>query len=747
MKVTVAQSAGFCFGVSRAVEMAMKLAEQSPVVTLGPLIHNREALEELECHGVRSVGSVAEIPEGTAVLLRAHGVPPEITDELAQKGIPYTDATCPFVRKIHQIVRDARAEGRTVVVIGDAVHPEVVGIRGHAGDAVVFPDVDSLNDWLGRDENAQKNLAVVAQTTTRRTNWEQCVNSLGKQCTNAKIFDTICSATDARQREAKTLAAKSEVMLVLGDPNSSNTRKLAQIARECCPRVYCIENAGQAQPFMWQGARTVGVTAGASTPAWIMKEVVNQMTEELKTAQAETVDKVEAPVTASAPTEQTPAPAEKNGEESFETLLEASIKTLNSGDRVTGTVTGITSGEVNVDLGVKQAAYIPVSELSDDPEYKVEENIRVGDEIDAFVVRVSDVEGMIMLSKKKLDSIRGWDIVQEACDNRTTMEGIVTEENKGGIVVMVKGIRVFVPASQTGLPRDTPMTGLVKQTVKLRITEVTRARRRVIGSIRAVHQEERRAKAEKLWETIDVGSEYDGVVKSLTSYGAFVDIGGVDGMVHISELSWRRIRHPSDVVKVGDSVRVFVLGFDKEKKRISLGYRRAEDNPWTKFISTFSIGDTARVKIAKFMPFGAFAEVLPGVDGLIHISQIADRRIARPEDVLQIGETVDARIIDIDMDRQKISLSIRALLEEQAEEVAVSEEAAVEETVPEEVVAEEATPEEEVAAKEAVSEEVAAEEAAPEEAVPEEAVAEETVAEETVAEEAAAEKATAEDPQ
>jgi len=291
------------------------------------------------------------------------------------------------------------------------------------------------------------------------------------------------------------------------------------------------------------------------------------------------------------------------------------------------------------------------------------------------------------------------------------------------------------------------MTGLVKQTVKLRITEVTRARRRVIGSIRAVHQEERRAKAEKLWETIDVGSEYDGVVKSLTSYGAFVDIGGVDGMVHISELSWRRIRHPSDVVKVGDSVRVFVLGFDKEKKRISLGYRRAEDNPWTKFISTFSIGDTARVKIAKFMPFGAFAEVLPGVDGLIHISQIADRRIARPEDVLQIGETVDARIIDIDMDRQKISLSIRALLEEQAEEVAVSEEAAVEETVPEEVVAEEATPEEEVAAKEAVSEEVAAEEAAPEEAVPEEAVAEETVAEETVAEEAAAEKATAEDPQ
>jgi 4-hydroxy-3-methylbut-2-enyl diphosphate reductase len=400
---------------------------------------------------------------------------------------------------------------------------------------------------------------------------------------------------------------------------------------------------------MWENCERVGITAGASTPAWILKEVVNKMTEELKTAQNE-------------------------AEESFETMLEASIKTLSSGDRVTGIVTGITSGEVNVDLGVKQAAYIPVGELSDDPNYKVEENIHIGDEIEAFVIRVSDIDGVCMLSKKKMDSIRGWDVVEEAKENHTVMEGIVTEENKGGIVAMVNGVRVFIPASQSGLPKDTPMTGLLNQKVKLKITEVTRARRRVVGSIRAVQQEERRAKAEALWAEIEEGKEYTGVVKSLTSYGAFVDIGGVDGMVHISELSWGRVRHPSEVVNVGDVVNVYVIGVDKEKKKISLGYRRAEDNPWTKFISNYSIGDTVKVKIAKFMPFGAFAEVLPGVDGLIHISQISDHHIAKPEDVLELGQEVDAKIIDIDMDRQKISLSIRALLEEADDEEPEAEE-------------------------------------------------------------------------
>ena len=682
MQITVAESAGYCFGVKRAVEMAERLAERGPVETLGPLIHNRLALEALHARGVREIASPEEASPGATVLIRAHGVPESVTRQLDERGIRWEDATCPFVAKIHRIAARESALGRTVCVIGDRSHPEVRGICGHAAESEVFADETELTQWLREGQNAQKSLSFVAQTTSKQKNWEQCVKSLKKQCTNAKSFDTICCATGMRQREAENLAAVSDVMLVLGDKASSNTAKLVEIAREHCPRVYALESAEELKHTMWENCERVGITAGASTPAWILKEVVNKMTEELKTAQNE-------------------------AEESFETMLEASIKTLSSGDRVTGIVTGITSGEVNVDLGVKQAAYIPVGELSDDPNYKVEENIHIGDEIEAFVIRVSDIDGVCMLSKKKMDSIRGWDVVEEAKENHTVMEGLVTEENKGGIVVMVNGVRVFVPASQSGLPKDTPMTGLLNQKVRLKITEVTRARRRVVGSIRAVQQEERRAKAEALWAEIEEGKEYTGVVKSLTSYGAFVDIGGVDGMVHISELSWGRVRHPSEVVSVGDIVNVYVIGVDKEKKKISLGYRRPEDNPWTKFISNYSIGDTAKVKIAKFMPFGAFAEVLPGVDGLIHISQIADHRIGKAEDVLELGQEVDARIIDIDMDRQKISLSIRALLEEAAEEE--SDEAPAEEPA-EEPAAEE--PAEEPAAEEpaeAPAEEPAAE--------------------------------------
>jgi len=640
MEIRIAKSAGFCFGVRRAVKMAEELAASGGGYTLGPLIHNRFVMERLDGMGVHVAQSAEEVPAGARVLIRAHGVPEQVYEELRARGVEIVDATCPFVARIHEIVKNEWEAGRQIVVLGDAEHPEVQGICGHCRDALVFADAEALENWGSLPENREKPLSVVAQTTAHKENWERSVKFLKKQYTNAKIFDTICSATDVRQTEAAQLAAESDTMLVLGDPMSSNTRKLAQIAREKCSLVICAENVDELDHQLLCRTRRLGITAGASTPEWIMKEVVNKMSEELKRVPEETMT-----------------------EESFEELLEQSIKTLNTGDKVTGIVTRVTGGEVYVDLGVKQAAYVPVSEMSDDPTYKVEENVKVGDEIDAFVVRVNDVEGMVMLSKKKLDSIKGWDNVADAVDSKETMEGVVTEENKGGVVVMVKGVRVFVPASQTGLPKDADMSTLIKQQVKLRITEVNRARRRVVGSIRAVTAEERRAKAEAIWNTIEVGNEYDGVVKSLTTYGAFVDIGGVDGMVHISELSWGRVRHPSEIVKVGDAVKVFVIGVDKEKKKISLGYRRAEDNPWTKFISQFQVGDTASVKVLKFMPFGAFAEVIPGVDGLIHISQIATTHVKKADDVLTEGEVVDAKIVDIDMDRQKVSLSIRALLE------------------------------------------------------------------------------------
>ena len=381
-------------------------------------------------------------------------------------------------------------------------------------------------------------------------------------------------------------------------------------------------------------AEVVGITAGASTPAWIIKEVCDKMSDEIMEI-----------------------------EKSFAELLEESIKTLNTGDKVTGTVVAITPTEIQVDLGTKHAGYIPVSELTDDPTAKVEDLVKVGDEIETFVVRVNDQEGVVTLSKKRLDVVKGWEEIETARENETVLEGVVTEDNKGGVVVSVKGIRVFVPASQTGLPRETPMSTLLKQKVRLVITEVNRARRRVVGSISRVLRAERAAAAEKVWAEIEDGKRYTGTVKSLTSYGAFVDIGGVDGMVHISELSWSRIKHPSEVVKVGDTVDVYVISADPEKKKISLGMKDHSQDPWTVFTSTYQVGDVANVRIVKLMTFGAFAEIVPGVDGLIHISQIADHRIEKPGDVLAEGDKVDVKITDVDMENKKVSLSIRALLE------------------------------------------------------------------------------------
>ena len=349
--------------------------------------------------------------------------------------------------------------------------------------------------------------------------------------------------------------------------------------------------------------------------------------------------------------------------ESFEEMLEKSIKTLHTGEKVSGIVTSITATEVSVDLGTKQSGYIPIGEFLDETNTNIDDVVKIGDTIESFVMRVNDVEGMVMLSKRRLDAIKNWDIIEAAKDSRAIVEGIVTEENKGGVVVNVKGVRVFVPASQTGLPKSSPMADLVKKTIKLRITEVNASRRRVVGSIRAVAADERREKSDRLWSEIETGKQYSGVVKSMTSYGVFVDIGGVDGMIHISELSWTRIKQPSEVMSVGDEVSVYVLSFDKENRKISLGYKRNEDNPWTRFTTGNAIGDVVKVKIVKMMPFGAFAEIIPGVDGLIHISQITDHRIGLPSEILSNGQVVDVKITEIDNDRKKVSLSIKALID------------------------------------------------------------------------------------
>lgn len=641
MKVIVAQSAGFCFGVSRAVNLTKEAAHKG-AYALGNVIHNADVIAMLEQRGLVTVKDPADVPPGSTAVIRAHGACRSVYEELAAKNAEWVDTTCPFVRRIHRIVEEAALNKQPVLIIGDANHPEVLAIADRAYEATILSNPSDWPSLLAINPSWRTDpLCVVAQTTLDRTAWEFCVNAIKKECTNAQIFDTICNATDTRQKEAQTLAEQADVMLVVGDPQSANTRRLFELCRARCKETYFIAGADELSDEFCESIRTrpgiLGITAGASTPVWKIKEVNNKMAEETTMVE---------------------------GNENFAEMVEQSIKTLHTGEKVTGIVTRITSTDIHVDLGTKHAGFIPLSEYSDDPSVKPEDELTIGDEIEVFVTKVNDQEGIVTLSKKRVDAQRGWDSIDEARVERALLEGTIVEENKGGVVALVNGVRVFIPASHTGLPREASMTELVKQNVTLRIIEVNRQKRRVIGSIRYANEDLRKLAAAALWETLAVGNEYDGVVKSLTSFGAFIDIGGADGMAHVTELSWSHVKNPADVLSVGEKVRVRVIGLDPEKKKISLTLKDEKDNPWMKFINTFQVGDITDVKVVKLMPFGAFAEVLPGVDGLIHISQLADRRIARPADVVSEGDVVRAKILAIDHERQKISLSVRAVLEE-----------------------------------------------------------------------------------
>ena len=652
-KVLLAESAGFCYGVKRAVELARKTAEETGGCwMLGDLIHNTHVVEDLTARGIRKTEDPGSLGAGDTVVIRSHGEVKSVLDGLEARGVRCVNATCPNVCRIQKLVAQAEQEGRQPIIIGEPHHPEVVGVASWCRSALVFDGPEAVNMWLEEDiSHRQIPVTVVAQTTCIRKLFESSWEILKKECTNVKIFDTICNATHKRQTEAADIAGKVDVMVVVGDRKSANTKHLTEICQKSCSRVIQIESADELSREIFRGCGAAGLTAGASTPAGIIKEVYASMSEEIKAAEGM--------------------------DESFEELLNQSFKTLNTGEKVTGIVTAITPTEVQVDVGAKQSAYIKMSELTDDPTAKPEDIVKIGDEIETYIVRVNDVEGYAELSKKRLDAVKVWENIETAVEEKTVMEGTVTEENKGGIVVSVKGVRVFVPASQSGQPRGADLSAMKGQKVQLRITEVNRARRRVVGSIRSVTDEARKAAQEAVWSSIEVGKHYTGTVKSMTSYGVFVDIGGVDGMVHISELSWSRIKTPSEVCKVGDTMDVYVISFDAEKHKISLGVKDHSVDPWNVFMSKYSVGDVASVRIVKLMTFGAFAEVVPGVDGLIHISQIADRRIEKPEDVLSEGQIVDAKITAVDEEKKKISLSIRALLAPAVEKAA--EEAPVEE--------------------------------------------------------------------
>ena len=647
-EVILAESAGFCFGVKRSVELAEQMLDGGGACySLGELIHNDDVVRHFRERGLHVVETPEEVPIGAKAIIRAHGVSMDVEARLRARTGQVVDSTCPMVLRIHKLVREASAEHRQVVVIGTASHPEVVAICGCCENALVFEDAQALDAYLEKHPEFGENpVTMVIQTTQTRENFEQCEKKLKKECTNLKIFDTICEATSTRQSEAVKLASECDAMVVIGGKHSANSVHLSDLCSAHCTNVQFIENVNELDMAALRDAQKIGITAGASAPSWIIKEVKQTMTDEIKNE--ETTAGI--------------APTEK----SFEELLEESFKSIYNGDKVTGEVVAITPTEVNVDLGMKYSGFIPTTEFTEETGAKIEDCIKVGDQIEAVVVRVNDVEGTVQLSKKRLDAAKTGELIVAAAESGEIMEGVVTEDNKGGVVVSVKGNRVFVPASQTGLPREAEMSSMLKEHVRLKITEIKG--RRVVGSIRAVQREERRIAAEKVWSEIEVGKHYNGVVKSIASYGVFVDIGGIDGMVHVSELSWGRVRNPADIVSVGQEMDVYVISFDQEARKISLGHKDPNGNPWTKFLETYQVGDVAKVKIVKLMDFGAFAEVLPGVDGLIHISQIADHRIDKPGDVLTVGEEVEAKITAIDEEKQKISLSIRALLEPQRDE-------------------------------------------------------------------------------
>lgn len=646
-KIIVAESAGFCFGVNRAINILYKLIDENkPACTLGPIIHNMQMVNELREKGVRTIDKISEAKENETIVIRSHGVPQSIVDEINERHLDYIDATCPFVSKIHKIVSETDDDS-IVIIAGDKNHPEVQGIMGHCkSKCYTFKNQEELQELFSIiPQKNYKTIKIVAQTTFDLKEWEKSLKSLKNVYTNTKIFDTICNATSIRQREAANISKSVDLMFVIGDKHSSNSFKLYSICSSNCENTFFIETADELPLEMVKKADSIGVTAGASTPARIIKEVLDKMSE----------------VNTSSVNE---------NELSFEEMLEESLKSMNTNERVMGTVMSIApNGDVSVDVGRKQAGFIPKDEISYDPTVTAQDVLKVGDEIELLIMKTNDQEGTIMLSKKRVDAQKNWEELEALNGSDEIFTGKVIEAVNGGIIVMLKGNRIFIPASQATLSRDEDPSALVGKEVQYRLLEVSRKgrRKRAIGSIKSVLKEKRAEEKAKLLETLAVGNHYKGVVKSLTSYGAFVDIGGVYGMIHISELSWSRIKHPSEVVNVGDKVEVYIKDINEETKKISLGYKKEEDNPWFILKNEYPVGSVVKCKIVGLTTFGAFANIIPGIDGLIHISQIANKRIDKPQDVLSVGQEVEAKIIAIDFDKKRVSLSMRALLPEEAD--------------------------------------------------------------------------------
>lgn len=635
MEITVAKSAGFCFGVNRAIEAVYAAIGTGTLYTYGPIIHNKTVTDNLAKQGVKSIENLDGIDEGT-IVIRSHGVGEIVYKQIEKKGLKIIDGTCPFVKKIHSIVHKDYKEGSKIIIVGSKIHPEVMGINGWCNnDAMIVESIEEVSNLEIKENNKY---SVVVQTTFRRNKFDNIVEALQKKKIDAKIYNTICSATDERQKEAIEISKIMDKMIVIGDKNSSNTQKLYEICKKNCYNTYNVESFEDLVLNIFNRNDKIGITAGASTPSAIIKEVISVMSE----IQNDVVEKIE-------------------GEEelTFQQMLDESLVTLHTGDVVKGTVIQISNEEVSVNLGYKSDGIIPRGEYSSDATVVPSKEVSLGDEIEVFVVRVNDGDGNVLLSKKRIESMKGMDDLQKAFDDKTAVEGKVTEVVKGGIIAVVNGVRVFIPSSQVS-NRFVEDLGVYKgQTINFNIIELDRTKRRIIGGRKALIEKENASKKEALFATIEAGKKVTGTVSRLTDFGAFVNLGGIDGLIHISEMSWGRITNPREVLKEGDKVEVVVLEADKEKGKISLSLKDVSSNPWAGAAEKYAVGSIVEGKVVRMVPFGAFVELEVGVDGLVHISQIANKHVVKPEDELKIGEIIKVKVLEVNAEAKKISLSKR----------------------------------------------------------------------------------------
>ncbi|MBQ8209687.1 MAG: bifunctional 4-hydroxy-3-methylbut-2-enyl diphosphate reductase/30S ribosomal protein S1 [Clostridia bacterium] len=663
MQIILAETAGFCFGVNRAVNKVEDLlSSDKKVATLGPLIHNPQYIDSLCKRGAIIADAIRDVPDNSELVIRAHGITKQELNNIKNSGISFFDATCPFVKKIQNIVDSESTPDNIVVIAGDENHPEVKGFRSYCrGYSYVFRNYNELEILIQNHPEFKKSeIVYVAQTTFSIDEYKKSTDLIKKVCTNVKIFDTICDATSKRQKEACNLSHKCDIMIVIGGKNSSNTQKLKAVCEENTKTVL-IESAEELKNIDFSGFTTIGVTAGASTPVCIIKEVISKMSETI----TNNVESAEALGQAVA-----------DSEMSFEQALEESLKSLNSDQKVVGTVLRVTPTEIQVDIGRKQTGIIPYDEFSADPTVDPAKAVKVGDELNLIIMKTNDVDGFITLSKKRYDAQANWAKVAEAKTSGEVLSGTVAEILNRGVIVVSNSVRVFIPASQATLSKNDKLEDLLGKQVDFKIIDVDERRKRVVGSISVILKEERKASREAFWSAVEVGQKYTGTVVSLTQFGAFVELApGVHGLCHRTELSWNRIKHPSEVVNVGDTVEVVIKNIDTENKKISLSYKKLEDNPWEILKRDYPVGSTIEVQIVSLTTFGAFAQVMPHIQGLIHISQIANHRVEKPQDELNIGDKVNVMITDIDFEKKHVALSIRALLAPEAVEEEVVEEA------------------------------------------------------------------------